>query len=115
MGRATSVQARATACTTGSSGSPLRSIRSIFSTMTTEPSTSSPRAIARPPRDIRLAEISKYLMRRNAKAKANGMAASTTTLGLSPPSMTNWIIIMRKIASYNALVTVLTHFSTRVA
>ena len=56
MGRPTSTQARATTWMRPSSGAAWRRMRSTFSTTTMVPSTIMPMAMAKPPRDMRLAE-----------------------------------------------------------
>ena len=83
-GRPTSVQASATTESFERPGFS-RSLRSTFSTKTMAPSTSIPMAMARPPRDIRLAESPNLRMPRKARAMEKGMARATTTLARKPP------------------------------
>ena len=49
------------------------------------PSTIMPMAIARPPRDMRLAEMPNQPMPRVAKSTENGMERATTRLGRTLP------------------------------
>ena len=115
IGRATDWQARATRCRRDSSGEDSRNIRSIFSTTTTAPSTIMPMAMAIPPSDIRLAEMSKNFMARKVKPTENGIDSATTRLGLNPPINANSTSATRIMPCSSALITVLTAALTRVA
>ena len=85
----------------------------MFSTMTIEPSTSRPMAIARPPIDIRLAEIPRTFIARKVKAMQNGIDKATTREGLTAPRKTKRTSETSTIPSIRALVTVSMHFATR--
>ena len=66
-----------------------RSIRSMFSTMTMVPSTIMPMAMARPPNDIRLADMPKRRIPMNATSTEKGIDNATTTLARTPPMKTS--------------------------
>ena len=115
IGRPTSAQARDTAWRRpSSSASGRRSTRSTFSTTTRVPSTIMPMAMARPPRDMRLAEMPNQPMPRVAKSTEKGMERATTRLGRALPMKTISTTVTRTMPCTRASVTVATQAATRV-
>ena len=82
--------------------------------MTMVPSTIMPMAMARPPRDIRFAEMPRYPMQSVAKSTENGMESATTRLGRKPPMKAMRTMVTSTIPWTRAFVTVATQAATRL-
>src|SRR5690625_5623106 len=85
----------------------------MFSTTTTEPSTTIPMAIAKPPSDMRLAEIPNHFMAINARHTEKGIDRATTRLGRQPPIKASNTIATKAMTCSSALDTVEHAASTR--
>ncbi len=82
--------------------------------MTMVPSTIMPIAMARPPKDIRLAEMPKSRIPMKATSTENGIAKATTTLARAPPMKTGSTSTTSPMPISSAIVTVRTAASTRL-
>ena len=69
--------------------------------------------MARPPIDMRLAEIPSTFIARNVKAMQNGIDRATTREGLTAPRKMRSTSATNTMPSTRALVTVSMHFATR--
>ena len=81
------------------------SLAKVFSTTTTEPSTMMPIAIAKPPRDIKLAEIPYRFITKNVSSGVNKSVATTMSEERTSPKNKNSKIMTRITPSISTFAT----------